>query len=372
MFGKKKETTPQPQAPKEKPTPAFLRPDYPYQAIGEALKPEDCSEKNYIPGFDLFRIVGCILVVATHHRFFRYYYDNMNTAYKLLSEGIPVFFIISGYLSGRCFSRQRVFRQIIRYAIPYFFVEFTMQVVFFSKLFIETGENHLLGFAANILRCFVIDNDQIGITGQLWFILALLYAFFLNAWMTGRARKAVIFSVIILRTILAVLGEKNLIDWSAKLLEFIPLAGHVFRDEEIVRILNRFLAGLLFTTIGFDIGTWKVKPVYILLVGLIFCVLEICIYYLNIAVVFLSVALFYGIKALLGQSFIPIHLEISLFSVMMYFLHMVEKHAFYRFGVKYSLVSFLLVIVTNMLLTFFIAYLIRNRGRRISVGRGTA
>lgn len=43
MFGKKKEE-PKPQAPQEKPTPAFLRPDYPYQAIGEALKPEDCVD----------------------------------------------------------------------------------------------------------------------------------------------------------------------------------------------------------------------------------------------------------------------------------------------------------------------------------------
>lgn len=37
MFGKKKEAKPQPEAPKEKPTPAFLREDYPYKAVGEEL-----------------------------------------------------------------------------------------------------------------------------------------------------------------------------------------------------------------------------------------------------------------------------------------------------------------------------------------------
>ena len=39
MFGKKKKapTSPQPETPKEKPTPAFLRPDYPYQAVGEPI-----------------------------------------------------------------------------------------------------------------------------------------------------------------------------------------------------------------------------------------------------------------------------------------------------------------------------------------------
>lgn len=38
MFGKKKEAAPTaPEAPKEKPTPAFLREDYPYKAIGEPI-----------------------------------------------------------------------------------------------------------------------------------------------------------------------------------------------------------------------------------------------------------------------------------------------------------------------------------------------
>lgn len=36
MF-KKKEAAPQPEAPKEKPTPAFLRDDYPYKAVGDAI-----------------------------------------------------------------------------------------------------------------------------------------------------------------------------------------------------------------------------------------------------------------------------------------------------------------------------------------------
>lgn len=37
MFKKKPTPPPQPEAPKEKPTPAFLRPDYPYPAIGEPI-----------------------------------------------------------------------------------------------------------------------------------------------------------------------------------------------------------------------------------------------------------------------------------------------------------------------------------------------
>ena len=45
MFGKKKTTAPVvAEEKKEKPTPAYLREDYPYKAVGEALKPEDCVD----------------------------------------------------------------------------------------------------------------------------------------------------------------------------------------------------------------------------------------------------------------------------------------------------------------------------------------
>ena len=43
MF-KKKAEEPKVEQPKEKPTPAYLREDYPYKAVGEALKPEDCAD----------------------------------------------------------------------------------------------------------------------------------------------------------------------------------------------------------------------------------------------------------------------------------------------------------------------------------------
>ena len=43
MF-KKKDDIPQQEQPKEKPTPAFLRPDYPYKAVGEKLTVEQVED----------------------------------------------------------------------------------------------------------------------------------------------------------------------------------------------------------------------------------------------------------------------------------------------------------------------------------------
>ena len=45
MFGKQKKTVETVIEQKvEKPIPAYLREDYPYKAVGEALKPEECVD----------------------------------------------------------------------------------------------------------------------------------------------------------------------------------------------------------------------------------------------------------------------------------------------------------------------------------------
>lgn len=45
MFGKQKKVAePVVEEKKEKPTPAYLREDYPYKAVGGALKPEECVD----------------------------------------------------------------------------------------------------------------------------------------------------------------------------------------------------------------------------------------------------------------------------------------------------------------------------------------
>jgi len=48
MFGKKKQEPTAEPKPAEKPTPAFLRPDYPYQAVGEAITDLDLLEPTAV------------------------------------------------------------------------------------------------------------------------------------------------------------------------------------------------------------------------------------------------------------------------------------------------------------------------------------
>ena len=45
MFGKQKKVEePKVEQKADKPTPTYLREDYPYKAVGEALRPEDCQD----------------------------------------------------------------------------------------------------------------------------------------------------------------------------------------------------------------------------------------------------------------------------------------------------------------------------------------
>lgn len=49
IFGKKKQAAPPPvEEKKEKPTPAFLRPDYPYKAIGDPITDMDTLENGVV------------------------------------------------------------------------------------------------------------------------------------------------------------------------------------------------------------------------------------------------------------------------------------------------------------------------------------
>ena len=48
MFKKKKAEQPAPEQPKEKPTPAYLRDDYPYKAVGDPITDLDTLEEGVV------------------------------------------------------------------------------------------------------------------------------------------------------------------------------------------------------------------------------------------------------------------------------------------------------------------------------------
>lgn len=297
--------------------------------------------------------MGCIIVAASHYGFFQFFTENYRTLFRGLSGVVPVFFIISGYLCGREFSVKRVLRQAYKYGVVYLIIEIGMEIIYFTKIFFKTGEIHFPGFIANVLRCFVMDNNEMGWTGQLWFLLVLTYSLILNAFFPPKSRRAVIAAVLSLRVALALFEGEAVTAFFELLLKTVPLVGRVIHVEETNWILVNFLTGLLFTTIGFDIKTWRVRPISFFLIALPFSVFGVLTHHPGIVAAFLSIAHFYWIKQLPGRFLRPYHAQISLFSVLMYFLHMLEKQIFGIFTDN-ALLSFVLVIILNLLLTALI------------------
>ncbi len=311
------------------------------------------SEKKYIPGFDWFKIVGCVLVVAFHVGYFRYFATGFNSPHKIIYAVIPVFFIISGYLCGRNYSRERTVRQAIRYGIPYFVIEFGVVIVRFILIYIRTGRFSPFLFLVHILSCFIVSDSVYGWTLQLWFILMLVYALMINAFVPPGKRRYLIAVFVLLRMLL-VLGDKSISQFFEQVLSAFPMIGQAFRVEKLaadmLKALDRFLTGVLFTTIGFEIVSWPARPGFYLLPALPFALFEAFVCRLNIASTLLAVALFFWVRQLPGQFLYPYHAQISVFSVIMFFSHMLEIRIL-RLFIDGKAVRFLLVIIINLVLT---------------------
>ena len=69
MFGKKKAVQPVPEEKKEKPAPAYLREDYPYQAAGEAISDAESIEDTGV----LYEIhcPGCLMSIRSQGKSIR-------------------------------------------------------------------------------------------------------------------------------------------------------------------------------------------------------------------------------------------------------------------------------------------------------------
>ena len=146
-------------------------------------------ESSYIPGFDWVRIIGSILVAVTHCGVFMYFYNNTSQFYQLFSLLIPVFFIMSGYLRERSFSRQAVYSQVLKYGAIYLAVNSLAVIYTHINALAHFGEFSWTGLIVNLFKGFVCRSDD---AYQLWFIPALLYPMLLNAFLDKKGRRIVI------------------------------------------------------------------------------------------------------------------------------------------------------------------------------------
>jgi hypothetical protein len=317
------------------------------------------KEAQFIPGFDWLRIIGSILVVVTHYAVFNQVYVDHPLVYRMLSFMIPAFFIMSGYLGSVGFSRKRVFKQVIKYGAIYLAISFLL--VLYGRIMVcvvDGGQFKVHRLVINFLKCFVYHNP---LSMHLWFIPALLYPMILNAFLDGKARRI----VIAIGAAVVILNESAGLDtitgFFTRVTADFPLVTKMFTASELTSLWRRLWTGLLFTTIGFDIGTWRIKPVFILLAAVPFAALDLWVHYTGITAILLSIAFFYWLKGLPGRFLYPYHFEISVFAGLMYFLHMIEKLLLDYSVPGNTLVKILYTIGINLVITLVISCLYRRK-----------
>ena len=324
-------------------------------------------ESNYIPGFDWVRIFGPILVAAGHVGAFKMLKSQHWTVYDMINVVVPVFFYIAGYLCAR--NRQnmknRIKKQVVKYAAIYLSFEFALVLHDHIGYYHSTGYFDTARFMLDFLKCFITRyKDSL----QLWFIPALLYPMMLNAFLNEKSRKLVIGALL-----LVYLVTKNAVDPDMEavfeqLTAMCPLVAKVFSAAELNRIWFHMLEGFLFTTIGFDLSTWKIRPVYLLLMTFTLVLLEQTVKYIGISRIFLSVLLFDGVRRLPGQLLRAYHPAISFFSATLFFMH-ISEIKFLRRHLKTSNLNYLLLVIgCHILATAVFCYFHRRRPKQEKIG----
>lgn len=320
-------------------------------------------ESGYIPGFDWVRIIGSILVAMTHCGVFMYFYNNTSQLYQLFSILIPVFFIMSGYLRERSFSRKAVYSQVLKYGTIYLAVNSLAVIYVHINAFVHFGEFSWTGLIVNMFKGFVCRCED---AYQLWFIPALLYPMLLNAFLDKKGRRIVIVISAALIIATEMIGNEALNGEIDNFLASLPLIGKIFYAYELLGMWRHLLIGTLYTTIGFDIDSWRLKPLPLILSAIPVAFLEFHTGHIVISPFLLSLTLFLVVKKLPGHFMYPYHAEISLFSGMMYFLHIFEYIFIKRFITNSIPLTVLLIIVFNLVVTVVVFHFI-NKGKE----RGT-
>ena len=310
------------------------------------------KEADYVPGFDWLRIIGSIIIVLAHNGLLLPLLYSHFSIYRLISFVVPAFFITSGALCARGFSKERVFRQVVRYGSIYLAI--SLCLILYVQF--KSGHFQLSAVLAGLLKSLVCRHY---LSVQLWFIPALLYPMILNAFLNGKSRKAVIAATAILLVVKESIGDENLLPVLERFLSSLPEKWRVISAQGMNRIGWHILVGLLYTTIGFDIATWKVRPVHLLPAVIPLTAFDLAVHYTGITCILLSILFYWLLERLPGKKMYPYHMEITYFAGTMYFLHFIERYFIIRFITWHTPAIILLTIAINLFLALAISRIAR-------------
>ena len=253
--------------------------------------------EDYIPGFDWVRLIGSILVVASHCGIFDFFKTSVYPVYLLLNGVVPAFFLMAGYLiAGKLGDRGYVLRYVRKYALLYLassLLRILLHV--FSGLFLR--DNFSLRELLTALALLPFKNVYVS---ALWFMPALIYGVLVNALL--RDRPGLLNAVCVL---------------CAAVIVAHALSGRLNVQYPVRNIAK----GILYLRLGV-LRREKPLPLWPIAAALaVLAPFELLVRYLDLGVIALSLLVFEGILRLKGGFLRPWRLQIAVFSMLNYFLH---------------------------------------------------
>ena len=297
-------------------------------------------KESYIPGFDWVRLVGSCLVVVSHCGFFDRFIKSATTVYLLFSNLVPVFFLMAGWLiAEKLDDRDYVARYVKKYGGIYLAVCLLRIGLYVANHLLILRDLDLL----NVLKALTFLPFNCAFDLTLWFVPALIYGVLVCAMLRRRPKLMLVLCVL-----------------CAAVIVFHTLTGR-FTGKYPARGIAR---GILYVYLGVR-RREKTFPLWpIAAAAAILAAFELLVCCLDLAAIPLSLLVFEGILRLKGGFLYSYHRQISIFSMLNYFLHRLEQLLLNYFIPLSHLGVLLVILAANALLTAPLCSFLRRAQQR--------
>lgn len=293
--------------------------------------------EDYIPGFDWVRLVGSIVVVMSHCGYYDLIKFNAASLYLLLNNVVPVFFLMAGYLiAEKLGDRHYVAGYIKKYALLYLALNL-LRIALYAGNHLLIGHDFDLSKVLHALAVLPFNSTMLV---PLWFIPALVWGVLVNALLYRRPKLLQLVCVLCLAVLLA----------------------HALAGYTTAYYPGRNIAkGILYVRLGVLRREKKTPLLPLILIAAALTVFELLVTYLDLAVIALSLVAFEFILRIKGQFLRPYHRQISVFSILTYFLHPLEQVLLGHFFSINRYAALPVILVGNALLTPLICRFLRKK-----------
>ena len=307
--------------------------------------------RKYYPGITIFKLVGCILVVFSHGMFAHYIINLANQQLRfiglVLSEIVPCFYVISGFLAYKGWTHAKSSRQYIQNYVKWIAIVYCFFCVLFVIEYIVPQLLHNGLTVGNIILQSKILFMTVFLNGpyiQFWFIPPLVFGVIVSYWFFAKQNLR-------LGVTTALLGYV--------LCQFISgtfrgiLADNIFMASKYMGYIELFMTrylgfGFTFVLAGTLIAKYEDKFLrsrvkVFLIPSITLSIIEAIILYtfsnwdegfkLTFSILPSTLLLFYGVLHIKWSSVKKYHKFINLFSMVTYFGHIVLlTFSLYVFG----------------------------------------